>query len=159
MENNTSPKYCLNCQTEVHGKYCHVCGQKVTDSSLTVKEFILEYLNIAFIWDTNFLKTIWQVIRRPGHVTNEYVSGKFVSYTHPLKLNMFLLFVFITIFLLFHKDLGDSIQNITRDEANYALLQIKVLTGQKEYDAKMDHAMDYDIGVMHIPDICYQEGI
>lgn len=133
MENNSSPKYCLNCQTELHGEYCHACGQRASNSATTIKEFILEYLNIALIWDTKFLKTIWQVLRRPGHVTNEYVSGKFVSYTHPLKLNMFLLFVFITLFLLFHKDLGDSIQKITRDEVNYPLIQLQVLTEDDKY--------------------------
>ena len=133
MENKSTQKYCLNCQTELHGEFCHACGQRASNSVTTVKEFILEYLNIAFIWDTLFLKTIGQVVRRPGHVTNEYVSGKYVSYTHPLKLNMFLLFVFITIFLLFHKDLGNSIQKITRDEVNYPLIQIQVLTDNAEY--------------------------
>ena len=45
-----------------------------------------------------------------------------ISYTHPLKLNMVLLFVFITLFLIFHKDFGNSIQNVTRDEVTYPLL-------------------------------------
>ena len=133
MENNTSYKHCLNCQTELHGNYCHVCGQHATNAKPTVKEFIVEYLNIAFIWDSLFFKTIWQIIRKPGHVTKEYVSGKFVSYTHPLKLNMFLLFVFLTIFLFFHKDLDNSIQNITRDEANYSLIQIQSLLKNDKY--------------------------
>lgn len=133
MQGNIPYRHCLNCQTELHGNYCHECGQKATNARPTVKEFILEYLNIAFIWDTHFLKTIWQIVRKPGHVTKEYISGKFVSYTHPLKLNMFLLFVFITFFLLFHKDLGNSIQNITRDEVNYPLIQLQILTDNEGY--------------------------
>lgn len=133
MKKNTTYDHCLNCQTELQGEYCHVCGQHATKAKPTVKEFLLEYLNIAFIWDTHFIKTIWQMLRRPGHVTNEYVSGKFISYTHPLKLNMFLLFVFITLFLLFHKDLGNSIQNITRDEINYPLIKVQVLIDNEEY--------------------------
>ena len=134
MENKSSYKHCLNCQTELHGNYCHVCGQHATNAKPTVKEFIIEYLNIAFIWDTQFFKTIWQIIRKPGHVTKEYVSGKFVSYTHPLKLNMFLLFVFLTIFLFFHKDFDNSIQSITRDDANYSLIQIQSLLKDKKYE-------------------------
>lgn len=133
MQDNLSYKHCLNCHTELHGNYCHVCGQKATNARPTVKEFILEYLNIAFIWDTHFLKTIRQVVSKPGHLTKEYISGKFVSYTHPLKLNMFLLFVFITLFLIFHKDIGNSIQNITRDEVNYPLIQLQVLTDNDGY--------------------------
>ena len=133
MDKNTQHKHCLNCNTELQGEYCHVCGQKAINKTLTVKEFVLEYLNIAFIWDSKFTKTIWQLLRRPGHVTKEYVSGKFVSYTHPLKLNMFLMFVFITLFLLFYKDLGTSIQSFTRDEIHYPRLQLQMLAGDDEY--------------------------
>ena len=74
MDKNTQHKHCLNCNTELQGEYCHVCGQKAINKTLTVKEFVLEYLNIAFIWDSKFTKTIWQLLRRPGHVTKEYVS-------------------------------------------------------------------------------------
>ena len=140
MKDNNKKRFCLNCQTELQGGYCHVCGQKATRENLTIKEFILEYMNIAFIWDAHFLKTIWQLLRRPGYLTNEYVSGKFVSYTHPLKLNMFLLFVFITFFLLFHnaEDLGNSVQNFTRDEVHYPMIQIQLLANDDQYAAKLE---------------------
>ena len=135
-ENLTYNKKCLNCQTPLQGMYCHVCGQKSTQEKPTIKEFILEYLNIAFIWDTYFAKTIWQLFRRPGHLTNEYVSGKFVSYTHPLKLNMFLLFVFISFFLLFHKaeDMENSVYHLTRNEIIYPVLHLNFLTENQEYE-------------------------
>ncbi len=150
MKNDISYTHCLNCQTELQGRYCHVCGQQATDAKPTIKEFILEYLNIAFIWDTHFLKTIWNVLRRPGHTTNEYVSGKFVSYTHPLKLNMFLLFVFITLFLIFHKDFGNSIQNVTRDEVTYPLIQIEILNNNAQY-AEMMKASTSDTVQIYAP--------
>lgn len=132
---NTSPKYCLNCNTELHGKYCHVCGQKATQDKPTLKEFIQEYLNIAFVWDKYLIKTLKALICKPGHLTNEYMSGKFISYMHPLKLNMFLLFIFITFFLLFHNadDMGNSIKTLTRDP----LVQIELLESNKEYNMKM----------------------
>ena len=135
IENNTSNKFCLNCQTELHGSYCHKCGQKATPKDMTVKEFILEYLNIAFIWDIHFFKTMGHLLRRPGHLTNEYVSGKFVSYMHPLKLNMFLLFVFITFLLLFHsaEDMSNSVQSLTRNEALYPMIQLDYLSDKQEY--------------------------
>ena len=128
-----SNKRCLNCQTELQGDYCHVCGQHASNAKPTVKEFILEYLNIVFIWDGRFVKTISQLVRKPGHVTKEYVSGKYVSYTHPLKLNMFLLFVFITLFLLFQRNLGSSIHDLTRDEVNSPLIHLRVLSDDDAY--------------------------
>ena len=133
MKKKVTYERCLNCQAELKGNYCHVCGQKAINAKPTIKEFFLEYVNIVFIWDTLFFKTMWQLLRKPGHVTKEYVSGKFVSYTHPLKLNMFLLFVFITLFLLFNKDLGNSVHSLTRDEVNYPYIQMNYLQDQKEY--------------------------
>ena len=108
-------KYCLNCDSELKGMYCHNCGQMATSKTPTVMEFILEYLNNAFIWDTKFFQTLWYLIRRPGYLTREYLSGKFVSQEHPLKLNMFLLFVFITLFVFFagSEKVSDSVQDLT----------------------------------------------
>ena len=135
LQGRTPYKYCLNCQTELHGKYCHVCGQQATNIKPTISEFIYEYLNIAFIWDRYFFKTLSLLVRKPGVLTNEYISGKFVSYTHPLKLNMFLLFVFISFFLLFHsnEDMGNSVQNLTRDEYYYPTFQLQYITDNHEY--------------------------
>ena len=41
---------CLNCGAMLKGKYCHECGQQVTTKMPSVKDFILEYLNNAFIF-------------------------------------------------------------------------------------------------------------
>ena len=138
--NKTSHKYCLNCKTELHGKYCHVCGQKATYENLTIKEFILEYLNIAFVWDTHLIKTLWKLISKPGFLTKEYISGKFIAYMHPLKLNMFLLFVFVTFLLLFNstEDMGNSIKNLTRDEIIQPVLQISLQMEKAEYAMQVE---------------------
>ena len=138
--NKTSHKYCLNCKTELHGKYCHVCGQKATYEKLTIKEFILEYLNIAFVWDTHLIKTLWKLISKPGFLTKEYLSGKFIAYMHPLKLNMFLLFVFVTFLLLFNstEDMGNSIKNLTRNEIIQPVLQISLQMENAEYAMQVE---------------------
>ena len=98
-----SHKNCLNCGTELNGPYCHECGQHIasTNANTTVGGFIIEYINNAYNWDSQFFKTIWKLISKPGHLTSEFLSGKFVSQEHPLKLNMFLLFVMITLFAIF----------------------------------------------------------
>lgn len=139
MKNDTEYKYCLNCNTQLQGKYCHACGQQATSAKPTVKEFLMEYLNIAFIWDANFVKTFWKLITRPGYLTNEYVSGRFIAYTHPLKLNMFLLFVFISFLLLFHstEELNSSVQKVTRNELMLPAVQIELLLNDEVYLDKL----------------------
>ena len=119
--------------------YCHECGQRATSKTPTVRAFVLEYLNNAFIWDTQFFQTLWKLIRRPGHLTTEFLSGKFTSQEHPLKLNMFLLFVFITLFVFFagSEKMNNSVHNLTNDESVRSGLQIEFLKDIPEYAEKM----------------------
>ena len=93
--------HCLNCGTELKGRFCHVCGQEAVHSTPTVRSFIAEYAGTSYNWDAKFVRTFWTLISRPGQLTRDFLSGRFSSQEHPLKLNMFLLFVFVTLFVLF----------------------------------------------------------
>ena len=128
-------KNCLNCGAELHGMYCHVCGQQATSKTPTVGGFVLEYFNNAFIWDPQFFKTLWNLIRRPGYLTNEFLSGKFSSQEHPLKLNMFLLFVTITLFAIFSsaEKMSNSVFTITSDQRLVIGVQIESLQRDSAY--------------------------
>ena len=143
VEQNKLPyTHCLNCGTELQGHFCHVCGQGAVKKTPSVAAFIIEYINNAFIWDPKFFSTIWTLIRRPGHLTNEFLSGKFISQEHPLKLNMFLLFVFITLFVFFSsaEKMTDSVYSMTHDERVLSGIQIESLVGDEEYAKKMEES-------------------
>lgn len=131
--------YCLNCGTELNGKFCHECGQHAKQVKPTVKDFVMEYLSNAFIWDPQCVKTIWALLRRPGYLTNEYMSGKFISQENPLKLNMFLLFVFVSMFLIFSsgKEADNAIDDFTYNELVYPVLQLDFLKEDADYTNKM----------------------
>ena len=131
--------HCLNCGAELKGKYCHVCGQEATSKTPTVGAFLVEYANHAFIWDSNFLKTLWNLIRRPGYLTKEFIAGKFASHEHPLKLNMFLLFVLITLFVFFAgtEKVNNKVHNITNNEAVLAGLQLEFMIDRGELDTTL----------------------
>lgn len=132
-------KSCLNCGADLQGMYCHKCGQQASSPTPKVGEFILEYLNNAYIWDPKFFLTIWNLVRRPGFLTNEFNAGRFVAYEHPLKLNMFFLFVFVTIFLLFSdiQKANDTFNTITRSELVRPHLSLNALSTDKVYSSKM----------------------
>ena len=78
-QSNLPYKHCLNCGAELKGVYCHCCGQEAVDKTPTIRGFVMTYIDNAFLWDSQFLKTFWGLIRRPGHLTNEYLAGKFTS--------------------------------------------------------------------------------
>ena len=150
--------HCLNCGSELKGKYCHNCGQEVVDKTPTVWGFIVEYFNNAFIWDSNFVRTFWTLIRRPGRLTNDYIDGKFVSQEHPLKLNMFLLFVIITMFALFTgtDKLTSTVHNLTSDEKVFAGVQMNILDRDEAY-AKLMKESPRDTILLHAPLFLAQE--
>jgi hypothetical protein len=131
--------HCLNCGAELQGKYCHVCGQEATSKTPTIGAFLVEYANHAFIWDSNFFKTLWNLIRRPGHLTKEFIAGKFASHEHPLKLNMFLLFVLITLFVFFAgtEKMSNSVHNLTQNEAVVAGVQFEFMIDKGELDTTL----------------------
>lgn len=138
-QENIPYEHCLNCGAALQGRYCHVCGQEATSKTPTVGAFIMEYLNNAFIWDTKFFKTTWTLIRRPGQLTNEYIAGKFTSQEHPLKLNMFLLFVFITLFVFFAgtDKMNNSMLNMTYQENTHPGFQLEFLIRDTSYAEKL----------------------
>ena len=43
-----SKEVCRNCGAELHGQYCHECGQKFSRTEYTMKGFVLEYLKNAY---------------------------------------------------------------------------------------------------------------
>lgn len=129
---------CLNCGTELVGGYCHKCGQQATSKTPTVGDFLHEYAINAFIWDPQFFKTVGTLLRRPGQLTNDYMDGKFVSQEHPLKLNMFLLFVFVSMFLLFSpKSDEDAVSSLIQDERAYPALQVEFYKKDADYAVKL----------------------
>ena len=131
--------HCLNCGAKLQGKFCHVCGQEATSKTPTVGAFLVEYANHAFIWDSNFLKTLWNLISRPGYLTKEFIAGKFASHEHPLKLNMFLLFVLITLFVFFAgtEQVNNKVHNITNNEAVLAGLNVEFMIDNGELDTTL----------------------
>lgn len=139
MKGEPRSAHCLNCGTELKGNFCHECGQEVYASDNSVKGFLQQYFDNAYMLHTSVLTTIWLLISKPGYLTNRFLSGKFISHAHPIKLNMFLLFVFITIFVLFHglDNLNGSVYNLTREDGVFAALQMDFLNSEQEYAEKM----------------------
>ena len=132
-------RYCLNCNTELTGNYCHNCGQQATDPKPSIGSFIIEYLSNAFMWDTKLFSTLWYLISQPGRLTSDFLRGHFIAHTHPLKLTMFMLFVTITIFVFLSdtNDINETVQNMATDKQSGAVIQIGLLDNDADYLAKM----------------------
>lgn len=94
---------CLNCGTNLQGKFCHHCGQE----NLEIKESFGHMMNHAisdyFHFDHQFFHTLKPLISKPGKLTNEYMAGKRAQYLHPIKMYIFISLVYFVLLFGNHK--------------------------------------------------------
>lgn len=149
-----NPPYekCLNCGAELKGKYCHACGQEAIGKVPSIWKFIMVYINHTFVWDPRFFRTLKLLVLKPGQLTNDYFEGKHHSQEHPIKLNMFLLFVFITMFVFFSSPdkLTHSAEDLAKHDLFAPAFQMKTYV-EDEANAEKLKTSPRDTIVLHAP--------
>lgn len=108
---------CLNCGTQLEGKFCHHCGQE----NLQIKENFGHLMNHAisdyFHFDHQFFHTLKPLLFQPGKLTNEYMAGRRVQYLHPIKMYIFIsLIFFILIFKHNEEEKKDDFKKLNNKE-------------------------------------------
>ncbi|HEX6429520.1 MAG TPA: DUF3667 domain-containing protein [Niastella sp.] len=96
-------KICLNCNSELHGRYCHVCGQENIEPKETVWGLITHFFYDITHFDGKFFSTTKYLITRPGFLPKEYVEGRRARYLHPIRMYVFSSALFFLCFYsMFH---------------------------------------------------------
>lgn len=132
--------HCKNCGTELQGVYCHKCGQYARDLKQSFGNYVMEYLSNTYNLDGRIIQTIWLLFRKPGFLTKEFLQGKINSYVHPLKLNMFLLFVVMAVFAFSITNRNSNAQIETTEgwnEMTYPDLVMKGLNSLDGYTTEL----------------------
>ncbi len=106
---------CLNCGSEVTGKFCPNCGQKASTKRFSLKRlFDREFLNGAFMLNKGLLFTLKILFTRPGHGVREFIQGKRAPY-----FNAFSLLLLILAFMFFLDGFSDlKLSDIIGNEDN-----------------------------------------
>jgi hypothetical protein len=103
---------CLNCGYEIQDyNYCPQCGQLNTNKHVSVSHFFKDFAGEFLTFDSKFFKSFGPLIKQPGHLTNEYAMGRRVRYILPLRL-----YVFVTFLFFFILSVNTTILKV--DEAN-----------------------------------------
>lgn len=78
---------CLNCGADLNGEYCHRCGQKkIHRHEFAIKHFFGHILHEFTHLDSNkILKTLRDLMFRPGLMTAEYLAGRKGLYINPIR--------------------------------------------------------------------------
>ncbi len=96
-------KDCLNCETTVIGKYCHVCGQENAEPKETVWQLASHFFNDMTHFDGKVFTSMKDLILKPGFLSREYMRGKRASYLNPVRMYFFTSFIFFLIFFSLYK--------------------------------------------------------
>jgi len=96
-------KNCLNCQTEVIGRYCHKCGQENLEPKETVWHLVQHFFNDITHFDGKFFDTVRYLIRKPGFLSIEYMRGRRMAYLNPIRMYVFTSAIFFIILFTISK--------------------------------------------------------
>jgi Protein of unknown function (DUF3667) len=76
---------CANCGAALVGRFCHACGQESAPAPRGAG-YLRKVLADAASIDGKALRSLRDLVLRPGFLTREYVDGRRVRYTEPAQL-------------------------------------------------------------------------
>jgi hypothetical protein len=77
---------CPNCANEHGGDYCNACGQSNVDLHVPIGGLLREAAEEALGLDSRLRHTLVPFLFKPGEITRDYLGGRRVRYTSPLKM-------------------------------------------------------------------------
>ncbi|HMC99461.1 MAG TPA: DUF3667 domain-containing protein, partial [Ferruginibacter sp.] len=148
---------CLNCNAQLYGKYCHICGQENIQPKETVWHLVSHFFQDITHFDGKFFNTLGLLVFRPGFLSREYVAGRRASYLNPIRMYVFTSAIFFLIFFtLFkgdetkgfpHADVnGKSFKDVAKmDSAKFAqfTIALRVANGDSPVPMKMEDYKRY----------------
>ena len=91
------PALCANCGTPLEGPYCAACGQSDADLRRPVLSLVTDFLDGAVAWDGRFLTTLRGLYTRPGKVARDYVDGKRMQFSPPVRIYLIMTLIFFAV--------------------------------------------------------------
>jgi hypothetical protein len=116
-------KNCLNCNTEVLGRYCQNCGQENIEPKETVWHLISHFFQDITHFDGKFFNSLKYLVTRPGFVSKEYMIGRRASYINPIRMYVFTSAIFFLIFFSFFKINEKSVVTTNMNGKTYAQIE------------------------------------
>ncbi|PWV48921.1 DUF3667 domain-containing protein [Chitinophaga sp. S165] len=107
---------CLNCGTDVPGRYCTNCGQENIVPHETFGHLVKEFAADLVHYDSKTLLTFKYLFTKPGFITKEYIAGKRVKFVHPIKLYIFSSFVFFLFYFWLNSRDNEPLDKDTQEE-------------------------------------------
>lgn len=123
-------KNCLNCNAEVQGRFCHVCGQENIETKESFWSLATHFIYDVTHFDGKFFSTLKYLLFRPGFLSKEYLRGRRITYLHPIRMYVFTSAIFFLILFSFYQKASESVVRMNENQKTTAGL-IKELEGKK----------------------------
>jgi len=117
-------KSCLNCQADLQGRFCHVCGQENIEPKESFWQLVTHFMYDITHFDGKFFSTLKYLLFKPGFLSHEYLRGRRAGYLHPIRMYVFTSAFFFLIFFSFNQE--DSVVKITETQPTAASLLKKL---------------------------------
>ena len=86
---------CLNCDAELHGRYCHACGQSSDDHHRSIVHLMWEAVEGFTHLDGRLARTVPALLFRPGRLARDHIEGRRQRHVPPFRLFLVTLLVFM----------------------------------------------------------------
>ena len=120
---------CLNCKTEIQGRFCHNCGQENLEPKESVGHLISHFFQDITHFDGKFFSTVKYLLIRPGFLSTEYMLGRRASYVNPVRMYIFTSAFFFLIFFTFFKMDNKDIITIEKNGKTLAQIEAEIIIG------------------------------
>lgn len=132
MKTRRKEDICPNCKTSLsdNNNFCHNCGQENHSRQATIGILISDFIGDYFTFDSKFFRSAKLLLTKPGALTNEYRQGRRASYISPIRLYLFVSFVYFLI-IQFTIDFSSTSNGITLN--GEAINQETLIEAEQEY--------------------------
>ncbi|MBC7890482.1 MAG: DUF3667 domain-containing protein [Ferruginibacter sp.] len=151
----------MNCNAQLAGSFCHICGQENIEPKETVWHLITHFFNDITHFDGKFFSTVGLLIRRPGLLPKEYMLGRRASYLNPVRMYIFTSAVFFLIFFSIFHFTDKKFEEVLKIE-NKSLDEIRSLSPDslKNFTAKINNGKSIPAAELgkYLDSIKYKDG-
>ena len=110
---NKRPAQCLNCGDKLQGTYCALCGQRNGAARLNFRSLAASFIGHLIELDAPIFRTAGRLTVAPGAVCRDYIRGRRIRYTNPLKYAFLTTTLFVAVVLLFEIHVSDGLEALT----------------------------------------------
>lgn len=138
-------KVCLNCKSELSGRYCHNCGQENVEPKESAWHLIAHFFSDLFHFDGKFFSTLKLLATRPGFLTEEYVKGRRAAHLNPIRMYLFVSAAFFLFLMSFVIGKDTEVVKITQSKrAKDSAVAANMSKSLQSFGQSMEDSVEVD---------------